>query len=207
MLDQQTLLNAYRRNARLYNVYFGWILNPGRKTAVELAVSRPGSRILEVGVGTGLSLSLYPKHVKVTGIDVSPEMLKQATELKEEMNLDNVESLQIMNAEEMTFPDNSFDCVVAMHVATVVPHPKKFADEMRRVCKPGGRIILANYFHQPGTLPGFISKKMGHFSKYIGFTPTITLDDFLEESKLEVTNKVSVNLFNVWSVLIVDNKK
>lgn len=207
MLDQQTILKAYRRNARLYNAYFGWILNPGRRTAVELTDCRRGSRILEVGVGTGLSLPLYPEEVKVVGIDMSPEMLEQAKEMVAELGLKQVESLEIMNAEEMTFPDNSFDCVVAMHVATVVPNREKFAREIQRVCKPGGRIIIANYFHQPGTWPGYFSDKLSAASKYIGFTPTITLEQFLAETGMQPTNKVSVNLFNIWSVLIFENKK
>lgn len=206
VVDQLTIQKAYKRYASIYNYSFGWIFNPGRRTAVELADTRPGNRILEVGVGTGLSLPLYPSHVRVVGIDTSPEMLEQARELVSEKSLSHVESLEIMNAEEMTFSDHSFDCVVAMHVATVVPNPAKFASEVKRVCKPGGRIIIANYFHQPGTWAGKVSWRLRHLSKYLGFRPEVSLEEFLEETGFEVSNKVSVNLFNVWSVLIVENQ-
>jgi len=107
----------------------------------------PGERILEVGVGTGLSLPLYPENVSVVGIDISRHMLDQARVRQARSGLDNVAELMVMDAENMGFKDDSFDKVVAMYVASVVPDPGRLVDEMRRVCKPGGQIFMVNHFH------------------------------------------------------------
>lgn len=206
-LDIPSIKNAYRRYAKYYNFYFGWIFHPGRQTAVELINSQNGSKILEVGVGTGLSLPLYPKYVTVYGIDISPEMLKYARDLVRMDGLENVAKLEVMNAEEMTFPDNMFDTVVAMYVATVVPSPKKFIKEIRRVCKPGGRIIILNHFNQPETIGGKLVSNLSPLSKVLGFRPNLSLREFMEETALPISNKISVNLFGFWTILIAENDK
>src|SRR6266545_2875464 len=115
---------------------------------------KPGESVLEVGVGTGLSLPLYPPSVKVTGIDVSPEMLERARALKERKGLNNVVALNYMDAEKMTFADSSFDKVVAMYVASVVPNAARLVQEMRRVCKPGGELWIVNHFRHANPVIG-----------------------------------------------------
>lgn len=206
-MDLVSVQKAYRRYAKVYNFYFGWIFNPGRESAVQLVDSKAGNRVLEVGVGTGLSLPLYPKDVKVVGIDISPEMLERAKELVQENELKQVESLLVMDAENMTFPDNSFDCVVAMYVASVVPHPKKFVKEMKRVCKLGGRIVIINHFYRPERLSGKLIGLLGPLSKVLGFRPNFSLEDFLRDTGLKVTNKVPVNILDMWTILISTNDK
>lgn len=206
-MDIVSIQKAYRRYAHVYNFYFGWIFHPGRVTVVELSDTKPGSRILEVGVGTGLSLPLYPSKVKVVGIDISPEMLKYAKQIVAEENLKHVESLHLMNAEQMEFSDNSFDCVVAMYVATVVPSPKKFVKEIRRVCKPGGRILILNHFNNPSSLSGRIAILLSPLSKHLGWRPHLTLEEFINDTGFSYTNKISVNMFNYWTILIGQNEK
>jgi phosphatidylethanolamine/phosphatidyl-N-methylethanolamine N-methyltransferase len=206
-MDLVSVQKAYKRYAKVYNFYFGWIFHPGRQTALELVDLQPGNKILEVGVGTGLSLSLYPRDVHVTGIDISPHMLERARELVREEGLTNVDALEVMNAEEMTFDDNSFDSVVAMYVATVVPNPKKFVDEMKRVCKPGGRIVILNHFNSPHNLGGKLVSKLAPLSRFVGFRPDMKLEDFVKETNIKVKNKISVNLFGVWDILLVENDK
>lgn len=206
-LDLTSIEKAYRRYARVYNFYFGWIFHPGRQTALELVDCRPGNRILEVGVGTGLSLPLYPEHVSVVGIDLSPEMLMRAKELVDEENLKHVEGLHVMNAEAMRFADNSFDSVVAMYVATVVPSPNRFLNEIRRVCKPQGRIVILNHFYNPRRFRGRFFDAIAPLSKLLGFRPNLSLDEFLEETGLKISNKVSVNLFDMWTILLAVNDK
>ncbi len=206
-LDIFAVQKAYKRWAKFYNFYFGWIFHPGRQTAVELVENISGMHVLEVGVGTGLSLPLYPKQVRVTGIDISPHMLEKAKELVVEEKLQNVDDLLVMNAEEMDFEDNSFDCVVAMYVATVVPSPKKFVDEMKRVCKPGGKIIILNHFNDKKRLFGKMALLLTPISRQIGFRPNLSLTEFLQATKLKVNNKISVNLFDIWTALVIINEK
>jgi len=148
----QTVKAAYRRYARVYDALFGPVLQPGRKAVVKALGCRPGERVLEVGVGTGLSLPLYPPHTRVTGIDVSTEMLDKARARVENRRLANVEALLEMNAEEMTFPDASFDKVVAMYVVSVVERPARLLEELHRVCRPQGEIFIVNHlFRQPAS--------------------------------------------------------
>lgn len=206
-IDNGTIIQAYKRYAEYYNFYFGRVFHPGRKTAVDLADQKPGAKILEVGVGTGLSLPLYSDQVQVTGIDISPQMLEQAKLLVQEQNLKHVVDLQIMDAENMSFADNSFDCVIAMYVATVVPNPEKFVAEVRRVCKPGGQMIFLNHFNDPKTTFGKAAKLLTPFSKHLGWRPNLTLEQFLAETHLTVTKKISVNFADLWTILLSENKK
>lgn len=206
-LDVASIQKAYKRYAKYYNFYFGWIFHPGRQTAVELADRSPGTRVLEVGVGTGLSLPLYPPDVKVTGIDLSKEMLHYAKELVKEDGLKNVENLLVMDAEHMTFPDSSFDSIVAMYVATVVPDPRQFVNELRRVCKPGGKIILLNHFANKERLFGKVAELISPISKYVGFRTNLTLEEFLNETGFEIDNKIAVNVMDLWTILVSTNKK
>ncbi len=206
-MDLVSIQKAYRRQAKVYNFYFGWVFHPGRETAMELVDLTPGNKILEVGVGTGLSLPLYPKNVEIYGIDISKEMLKQAQELKEEENLENVKELLVMDAENMTFEDNFFDSVVAMYVASVVPHPEKLVEEMRRVCKPGGRMVIINHFYRPERLSGKLIGLLGPLSKLLGFRPNFSLDDFLRDTGLKVSNKIPINILDMWTILIAENEK
>ncbi len=206
-INNQTIVKAYQRYADYYNFYFGRIFHPGRKTAIDLADQKSGAQILEVGVGTGLSLPLYQPEVKVTGIDISPQMLDYAKTLVESQKLTHVVDLQIMDAENMTFADNTFDCVIAMYVATVVPHPQRFVNEVRRVCKPGGQMIFLNHFNDPKTTFGKAARLLAPLSQHIGWRPHLTLEQFLDETKLEVQKKISVNVADLWTILLCENKK
>jgi phosphatidylethanolamine/phosphatidyl-N-methylethanolamine N-methyltransferase len=198
---------AYQRYAKYYNLYFGLLMNPGRAKAISIANLKPGERVLEVGVGTGLSLPFYPPEVEVSGIDLSKPMLSRAEELVSHRGLGNVKLLTIMNAEEMTFADNSFDCVMAMHVSTVVGNPGRFAAEMQRVCRPGGRLIIVNYFHDPGTAVGKVAQILTPFAKHIGFRPDLTLEEFLHKTRLKIDQATAVNLFHIHKILVVQNQK
>ena len=130
----EAVKTAYRRYARIYDMVFGAVLQPGRRAVLETLKLKPGDRVLEVGVGTGLSLPLYPRDVRITGIDVSNEMLERARARVARAGLKNVDALVEMDAEDMTFPDASFDKVVAMYVVSVVPNPAKLLEELHRVC-------------------------------------------------------------------------
>ncbi|MGB9712998.1 MAG: class I SAM-dependent methyltransferase [Dissulfurimicrobium sp.] len=206
-LDINAIKKAYRRYAQVYDFYFGAIFNPGRRSVIERMNLSNGDRILEVGVGTGLSLLIYPRNVRITGIDISPEMLEQARKRKEKCGLDHVESLEIMDAEAMTFPDNSFDKVVAMYVASVVPNPKRLINEMKRVCKPEGEIFIVNHFRHGNPLIGKIECMVAPLSKHLGFRPNFCLDDFIKDTSLELIEKSPVNMFGYWTLLRARNNK
>ena len=198
---------AYKRYARVYDVCFGAAFQPGRRAIVDRMDCGPGERILEVGVGTGLSLPLYPDDVAVVGIDISRDMLEQARARQARCGLEHVSGLFVMDAENMEFEDDSFDKVVAMYVASVVPDPERLVNEMRRVCKPGGQIFMVNHFHSRNPILGGIEKLLAPLSKQLGFRPDFSLDRFLVETGLDAMNIRPVNLFDFSTMVEARNNK
>jgi len=142
-LDKDTIEKAYARWAPVYDLVFGAVFEQGRHAAIA-AAERIGGRILEVGVGTGISLPYYSADVRLYGVDISEPMLRKAQQRVNELGLKNVEALAVMDAEHLDFPDASFDAIVAQYVITTVPHPEATLDEFARVVKPGGEIILVS---------------------------------------------------------------
>jgi phosphatidylethanolamine/phosphatidyl-N-methylethanolamine N-methyltransferase len=203
----ETVQKAYRRYAKYYDFVFGNIFHPGRHTAIEHLHCKAGDRILEVGVGTGLSLGLYPSDVRVVGIDLSKHMLQQAKDKVKLENLENIEELLQMDAQKMSFADSSFDKVVAMYVATVVPDVTQFVDEIRRVCKPGGTIIFLNHFQNKNLVVRKAEALIQPLAKYLGFHPDFPMEEFLERTKFQVDTAVPVNLLDYWTVLVGTNDK
>jgi phosphatidylethanolamine/phosphatidyl-N-methylethanolamine N-methyltransferase len=146
-MDEGAVKRAYARWAPVYDVTFGRIAEAGRNRTVE-HINQYEGRVLEVGVGTGISLPNYHRRLKITGIDLSPEMLKKARRRVVRNRLNHVEAVLEMDASDMDFPDNSFDIVVAMYVLTVVPDPIQVMRELERVCRPGGQVFVVNHFSQ-----------------------------------------------------------
>lgn len=205
-MDLEAVEKVYRRYAPAYDLYFGAVFQPGRRAVVERMRCRAGERILEVGVGTGIALPLYPRGARVTGIDISREMLTRAQARKARSGLDNV-TLHCMDAERMAFPDDSFDKVVAMYVASVVPDPVRLASEMRRVCRPGGEIFIVNHFMH-GDLPlNALKRFLGRFSRQLGFRADFSLEEFIRAGRLDVVERTPVNLFGFWTLLRASNRK
>ena len=166
---------AYRRYARIYDAVFGPMLQPGRKALLKALGCKPGDRVLEVGVGTGLALPMYPASVRVTGIDVSRDMLERARARVARRGLQNVEALLEMDAERMSFADASFDKVVAMYVVSVVERPAKLIEELHRVCKPDGEIFLVNHVQSRNPVMGALEKSLARFSDTLGWHPDFQL--------------------------------
>jgi phosphatidylethanolamine/phosphatidyl-N-methylethanolamine N-methyltransferase len=140
-LDLVTLQKAYARWAPVYDLVFGALFNHGRRAAIA-AADQVGGRILEVGVGTGISLPGYSSQNQINGIDLSEAMLRKAQRRVANLSLSNVEKLEVMDAEHLSFPDASFDVVVATHVISTVPNPEAALDECARMLRPGGEMIL-----------------------------------------------------------------
>lgn len=185
-MDLMSVKRAYRRYAGYYDVIFGVVLRNGRKYTTAKANSLPGKRVLEVGVGTGLSLTSYDPDKQIVGIDVSFEMLDKAQRRVDERAIANVEALLEMDAEQLLFEDASFDIVVAMYVASVVPDPPRFLSEIRRVCKPGGDILIVNHFARNSGLRGQIERQLAPLAQYLGWHPDFTLTSLLCESPLKI---------------------
>ena len=194
---------AYRRYARFYDTVFGPVLQPGRKAVMDTLNLKPGDRVLEVGVGTGLSLQLYPRHVRITGIDVSSEMLHKARERVARKRLDNVDALLEMDAEQMDFPDASFDKVVAMYVVSVVDRPAKLLEELHRVCTPAGEIFIVNHFQSDNPIVGGIEKALSGFSNTLGFHPDFQLNEVLPPNHNGDVSMSRVAMF--WKVIRLRN--
>ncbi len=199
-MDVQGVRAVYRRYARHYDFYFGKVFHQGRKLAIDQMGIRPGERVLEVGVGTGLSLPEYPDGVHLTGIDLSPEMIKMAQTRVEDLELPDVTLLE-MDASAMDFSDASFDHVVAMYVLSVAPEPERVIAEMRRVCKPGGRLYIVNHFRNPNPVISTFERAISPLSRLLGFRPDFALDEFVERNDLDVVETRPVNLFGYWTLL------
>jgi phosphatidylethanolamine/phosphatidyl-N-methylethanolamine N-methyltransferase len=206
-MDLQDTIRTYRLFSGSYDVVFGPVFHLGRKDAVRIANALPKQQILEVGVGTGLSLPFFRTDSEVTGIDVSAEMLAKAQRRVEKHGLKNVKALSVMDAEKMDFPDNSFDAVMGMYVASVVPNPAQFASEIRRVCRPGGTIVLVNHFASENGVMWAVEKMLAPLAGHIGFHADFSLDNFLKVSKLSVREIKPSNLFGYWRLLRCVNEK
>jgi phosphatidylethanolamine/phosphatidyl-N-methylethanolamine N-methyltransferase len=142
--NRDSIARAYGRWAPVYDLVFGQVFARGRDAAIA-AAERIGGRILEVGVGTGLSLPAYSRSNRITGIDISEPMLRKAQERVRALGLTNIDALSVMDATKLAFPDASFDVVVAQFVITAVPDPEGTLNEFARVVRPGGEIILVNH--------------------------------------------------------------
>ena len=204
-MDLHDTIRTYRLFSGSYDIVFGPVFHPGRKEAVRIANDRPAQRILEVGVGTGLSLPHFRTDSRVTGIDVSEEMLARAR--RRAVRLTHVEGLHVMDAENLEFPDNSFDAVLALYVASVVPNPARFAAEMRRVCIPGGTIVVVNHFTSEKLLVRFMEKRLAHVARHIGFHADFPFDTFQRDSRLSIREVRPSNLFGYWKLLRCVNEK
>ena len=140
-IERSAVEKAYDRWAPVYDLVFGPVFERGRRAAI-VAAERIGGRILEVGVGTGISLPDYARQNRIVGVDISAAMLDKARERVAALGLDHVEALEVMDAERLAFPDGSFDVVVAQYVVTAVPNPEAALDEFVRVLRPGGEIVI-----------------------------------------------------------------
>ena len=187
-LDAASIREAYRRWAGVYDFCFGGVSSIGRRRAVALVNRIPGRNVLEVGVGTGLALPHYAADKRITGIDLSTEMLQQARRRVARDGIHTVQALHEMDAEATNFEDNTFDTAVAMFVASVVPNPKRLLAEMRRVVKPGGNILFVNHFAARGGPRWWIERAMAPASRALGWHPDFALEAlFSAEDRSGVT--------------------
>ena len=191
--------DAYRRWAGVYDGVFGGVSGAGRRRAVAAVNRLPGTRVLEVGVGTGLALPLYNPQKRVVGIDLSRDMLRRARDRVAGERLRNVEGLVEMDAESMAFQDGSFDIAVAMFTATVVPDARRLYREMRRVVRPGGELLFVNHFAAEGGVRWWAERTLAPLSRVLGWHPDFALTDLLEDPRAaaEITECPPFGLFTL----------
>jgi phosphatidylethanolamine/phosphatidyl-N-methylethanolamine N-methyltransferase len=176
-LDRIILQKAYARWAPVYDLVFGALFDRGRQAAIA-AAERVGGRILEVGVGTGISLPGYSSQNRIIGIDLSAAMLRKAQRRVADLSLTNVEKLEIMDAEHLSFPDASFDVVVANHVISTVPNPEVALDECARMLRPGGEMILLSRIGADAGLRHLIEQLLQPLVRRLGWRSEFPWDRF-----------------------------
>lgn len=191
---------VYEKLASVYDVAFGPVLHAGRQRAVEVLSPRAGDAILEVGVGTGINAALYPRSCDVTAIDFSISMLEKAEARVVRKGLSNVRLLQ-MDAARLTFADDTFNIVYAPYLISVVPDPVKVAREMRRVCRPGGRIVFLNHFLSSNPLVAQVERLISPLTVHIGFKSDLDLPAFLAQADLRPVSVEKVNIPPIWSLV------
>jgi phosphatidylethanolamine/phosphatidyl-N-methylethanolamine N-methyltransferase len=191
---------VYEKLSKVYDLIFGPTLHPGRVTALERMGIQPNDRILEVGVGTGINTSMYPRNCQVTGVDLSSSMLEKARERVAREGLRNVRLLE-MDAQNLTFADDSFDIVYAPYLVSVVPDPVRVVREMRRVCKPGGKIIILNHFRSANPILSRLERAISPFTVHIGFKSDLDLPGFLAQAELKPISIEKVNVPKIWSLV------
>jgi phosphatidylethanolamine/phosphatidyl-N-methylethanolamine N-methyltransferase len=197
---------VYDSYAGIYDWLFGKFFESGRERAPILLKLFSGARILEVGVGTGLSLPHCARHVDFTGIDLSQKMLERARARVEALGLQNVRLLK-MDATTLELPDNSFDRVLAAYFISTVPDPVRVVEEMKRVCRPGGYLVFLNHFHSDNPVMRVFEKLLSPLFYRVGFKTDLDLWELMETTDLEVDRLENIDFLGHWKAVRCCNRK
>jgi len=200
--DERTVVAAYARWAPIYDPIFGAVTGIGRKAAVTTLNELPDGRILEVGVGTGISLPQYKSGHRLVGIDLSPDMLVRAEKRIARRGLGNVEGLHEMDAANLRFREASFDSAVAMFVMTVVPNPARVLAEIVRVVRPGGHVILVNHFSAEKGPRAAIERSLSRYSGALGWRPEFPIEEVLGRPDLTLVRQRNLAPAGIFTLLV-----
>jgi phosphatidylethanolamine/phosphatidyl-N-methylethanolamine N-methyltransferase len=205
-MNKEEVKSIYGKYSSIYDKIFSHFFFPRIKIGLERSGIRKGDKIIEVGVGTGISLPLYPRDCSVVGIDLTRKMLDKAREKKERHKLDHVELLE-MDAENMTFDDDTFDHSLAAFVITVVPNPEKMVSEMKRVTKKDGSILIFNHFSSKNSFVAGVNRFFSPLTEKCGWRSDITLDLLSNHCNLQINEVLKKNKLDLWSIIIATNNK
>jgi phosphatidylethanolamine/phosphatidyl-N-methylethanolamine N-methyltransferase len=205
-LEKRQVERAYELYAPVYDFIFDWIFAPGRAAAIKHLGLAPIDSVLEVGIGTGLNLPLYPPTCRLTGIDLSQEMLDKAVERVLNLAMPNV-TLKAMDATSMDFADNEFDKALATYTISAVPDPVAVLREMRRVVKPDGAIVILNHFRSERRGLGRLEDWVAPVCTRLGWKSNLAMTPLLEQVGLSPELVVKVNMFNGWRLVKCVNRK
>lgn len=204
---QKIVERAYEKFGPFYNFIFSKVLfQEGREAAVDLLEIKAGQKVLEVGVGTGLTLPIYPESCTVVGVDLSASMLKEAELLIRKRKLKNA-SVKEMDATNLAFPDNTFDCVLGNLFISATSFPAAALLEMKRVCRPGGILVLMNHFKSENRFLGALETAFNPVAQGLGFKSNLEMGPLLAEVGLKPKALRKVNMFNLWTAVSLVNKK
>lgn len=199
-MQVDAIRRSYARWAPVYDLTFGRMTQGGRRlTAAH--VNRMGGSVLEVGVGTGLAFGMYAPAVRVTGIDVSAEMLAKAQEKIDRQRLRNVAGLHQMDARQMQFADGAFDHVAALHIMSVVPEPERVLAEMIRVCRVGGNVMIANHFAHTTEGWGWVERLAAPMAHMLGWHSDFARARVTGDARLRLEEEISVPPFGLMTFL------
>ena len=205
-LEKRQVQRAYEFWAPAYDFIFDWIFAPGREAAIKhLELTREHS-VLEVGIGTGLNLPLYPATCRLTGIDLSQEMLDKAVERVQTLAMPNV-TLKVMDATSLDFGDDEFDRAIATYTISAVPDPVAVLREMRRVVKPGGVLVILNHFRSERRATGLFEDFVAPLCTRLGWKSNLPMKPLLERVGLTPELITTVNMFNGWRLVKCVNRK
>ncbi|WP_209599471.1 class I SAM-dependent methyltransferase [Ruegeria sp. HKCCSP351] len=201
-MDIKAVQTSYARWAPVYDKTFGAVTSGGRQQAVDYINRFPG-KVLEVGVGTGLSLEHYKPEMQVTGIDFSEDMLQKARNKVRDLSLSHVVELRQMDARTLDFPDNHFDTIAAMHVLSVVPEPERVMSEIARVCKPGGRVVITNHFQRKRGLLSSLERVFAPLANTIGWHSDFEIESVLQEDAFAVVEQKPLPPLGMMTFLVL----
>lgn len=206
-MDIESVQKVYNNYASFYDVLFGKISETGRLSAIKRLQLSHGDKVLEVGVGTGLSLPLFPPHCNVVGIDLSEKMLIRAKKKIQSKDLSHI-AIERMDATNMSFPDNSFDAVFAAYLITAVPDPWSVLSEIKRVCKKNELIVVVNHFISRNKLISSIEKSISSFcSRYLGFRTDLCISFMLNDPELKLIERRRLSPVSLWEIAVFRNLK
>jgi phosphatidylethanolamine/phosphatidyl-N-methylethanolamine N-methyltransferase len=204
-MDLDAVKNSYARWAPVYDATFGRITTTGRRRAVAYVNTRGGT-VLDVGIGTGLSLETYDSSLRVTGVDYSEDMLRKARARVAKLGLGHVAALRQMDARELDFPDDSFDTVAAMHVLSVVPDPERVMTEIARVLRPGGQAVITNQFrHKRGVWAG-LARAAAPLERVLGWHSDFEIETVLQDPRLHVVTRRDLPPMGMMTFLVLEKR-